>query len=99
MLVSRPTFPLVSKNRWEKRQFDSRQLSDLFKVIQLIQAAVGNPHECTEDDKVRNTKFFHKRYRNLAASLPCESYSKSTTFAADVCLGDYGIYRKGNVSV
>ena len=73
MLVSRPTFPLVSKNRWEKRQFDSSQLSDLFKVIQLIQAAVGNPYECTEDDKVRNTKFFHKRYRNLAASLPCES--------------------------
>ena len=72
-LVSRPTFPLVSKNRWEKRQFDSSQLSDLFKVIQLIQAAVGNPYECTEDDKVRNTKFFHKRYRNLAASLPCES--------------------------
>ena len=25
--------------------------------------------------------------------------SKSRTFAADVCLGDYGIYRKGNVSV
>ena len=52
VLVSRPDFPLISGNRWQKRQFQSVQLKQLHVLLQLIQAAVGAIHLVALQDKV-----------------------------------------------